>query len=170
MTHCLTIRGTLTTATSKSLEDKMKSRLFIPLIIIPLIIVATLSLGAKRRTEVFPAAAPFADDVQVINVTAKKYEFDPSPIRVKQGTKVQLKITAADHVHGFKLSEFAKGADAKSKPGLAFRSGQACTRIEEGKTETVEFVAQAPGTYEVRCCVHCGWKHRSMKGEVVVEP
>jgi len=31
--------------------------------------------------------------VQVIEVTAKKYEYSPSPIRVKLGAKVQLKIT-----------------------------------------------------------------------------
>lgn len=139
-------------------------------LVMALLIISTFSLLADGRPEPLPAVPAFADDVQVVNVTAKKYEFDPSPIRVKQGAKVQLKITATDHVHGFKLSEFAEGADAKGKPGLVFTSGQGCTRIEEGKTETVEFVAQAAGTYEVRCCVHCGWKHRSMKGEVVVEP
>src|SRR5579864_3856647 len=37
------------------------------------------------------------EGVQVITVTAKKYEFEPSPIRVKQGTKVRLNITATDH-------------------------------------------------------------------------
>jgi len=32
--------------------------------------------------------------VQVIEVTAKKYEYTPLPIRVKLGAKVQLKITS----------------------------------------------------------------------------
>src|SRR5215471_7814517 len=113
-------------------------------------------------------AAP--DSVQVIDVTAKKYEFSPSPIRIKQGTKVQLKITATDHAHGFRISPFASGAETKASPGLVFSSAQGCVKIEEGQTETVEFVAQAPGTYPFSCCVHCGWKHRSMKGDLVVEP
>lgn len=114
-----------------------------------------------------PHAALPAEGTQVINVTAKKYEFDPSPIRVKQGTRVQLKITAKDHVHGFKISDVP---DSGGQPGLVFDSRPDCVRIEEGKTETVEFVAKSPGTYSFRCCVHCGWHHRGMKGQLVVGP
>lgn len=110
------------------------------------------------------------EGVQVIEVTAKKYEFSPSPIRVKQGTRVQLKITATDHAHGFRIIPFANGTETNASPGLVFSSSPGCVKIEEGHTETVEFVAQAPGTYPFSCCVHCGWKHRSMKGELIVEP
>lgn len=39
------------------------------------------------------APGPASEGVQVIEVTAKKYEFDPFPIRAKQGTKVQLNKT-----------------------------------------------------------------------------
>ena len=89
---------------------------------------------------------------------------------MKQGTRVQLKITAKDHAHGFKITEFPEGAGKDTKPGLVFSSPQDCTKIEEGQTATIEFVAQTPGTYPFRCCVHCGWHHRGMKGEVIVEP
>jgi len=123
--------------------------------------------SAAKPANTSPAAA---EGVQVIEVTAKKYQFDPSPIRVKQGTRVQLKITATDHVHGFKISELADGVDSGSKSGLVFSAPQGCLRVEEGKTETVEFVAQTPGVYSFRCCVHCGWHHRGMKGEFIVEP
>ena len=41
-----------------------------------------------------------SQDVQVIAITAKKYEYSNSPVHVKVGTKVQLKITAIDHDHG----------------------------------------------------------------------
>ena len=135
---------------------------------ISLLIAATLCLSsgaAPRMSRPSPA-----DGTQVVNVTAKKYEYEPATIRVKQGTRVQLKITATDHAHGFKVSELAEGGDAKGKPGLVFSAPQDCTKIEEGKTETVEFVAETPGTYPFRCCVHCGWHHRAMKGEIVVEP
>ena len=124
-----------------------------------------------RSGAVPQAAQPAsAGETQVINVTAKKYEFEPATIRVKQGTRVQLRITATDHAHGMKISQTAEGGDSQAKPGLVFSGPQDCTRIEEGKTETVEFVAQAPGTYPFRCCVHCGWHHKAMKGAVVVEP
>jgi cytochrome c oxidase subunit 2 len=116
------------------------------------------------------AQSSSGDAVQVITVTAKKYEFDPSLIRVKQGTKVRLSITATDHDHGFKISPFPDGAEKSGDPGLVFSSPQDCTKIEKGKTVTVEFVAQKAGTYSFRCCVVCGFHHHSMKGELIVEP
>lgn len=70
-----------------------------------------------------PGSAQSNDDtgaVQVITVTAKKYEFDPSPIRVKQGTKVRLNITATDHAHGFEINPVPEGADRSGDPGLVF--------------------------------------------------
>ena len=39
-------------------------------------------------------ASPAANEIKV---TAKKYEFDPSQIRVKKGDHVKLVITAVDH-------------------------------------------------------------------------
>jgi cytochrome c oxidase subunit II len=108
--------------------------------------------------------------VQVIEVTAKKYDFTPSSIRVKQGTKVELKITATDRSHGFKIQEFPEGENKLTSPGLVFSSPQDCLKIEGNQTQTIDFVAQTPGTYAFRCCVHCGWRHGSMKGELIVEP
>lgn len=108
--------------------------------------------------------------VQIIEVTAKKYVFEPSPIHVKVGTRVQLKITATDHAHGFQIERVPEGADKKSAPGLLFSSGLECYKIEKHQTETVEFVAQTAGTYRFKCCVDCGFHHRSMKGELIVDP
>jgi cytochrome c oxidase subunit II len=133
----------------------------------PLLLSFVFALTLCLAPGATPRAALPAEGAQVINVTAKKYEFDPSPIRVKQGTRVQLKITATDHVHGFKISDVP---DNGGQAGLVFDSRSDCVRIEEGKTETVEFVAKSPGTYSFRCCVHCGWHHRGMKGQLVVEP
>ena len=138
-----------------------------PQLSILLLLAATLFLAGSTIAKP-PSDAP--EGVQVIEVTAKKYEFDPSPIRVKQGAKVQIKITAKDHAHGFKISELPDGAAVGSKPGLVFSTSRDCTKIEEGQTATVEFVAQTSGTYSFRCCVHCGWHHRDMKGEIIVEP
>jgi len=114
-------------------------------------------------------AAP-AQNAQVIEVTAKKYEYSPSPIHVKQGAKVQLKITATDHAHGFKIGEFPDGADKKGTPGLAFTSPQDCWKIEKGASATIEFAARTAGTYSFKCCVHCGFGHPGMKGQLVVDP
>ena len=140
-----------------------------PWLLSPLIVL-TLTVSGDTVAQPSNAPAPRAENVQVITVTAKKYDFDPSPIRVKAGTRVQLKITATDHAHGFSIKDSPEGADGSGKAGLIFSSSQGCLKIEEGQIATVEFVAQAPGTYSFRCCVHCGWHHRSMKGQLIVEP
>jgi heme/copper-type cytochrome/quinol oxidase subunit 2 len=113
---------------------------------------------------------PGSGGAQVIEVTAKKYVFEPSPIHVKAGTRVQLKITAIDHAHGFQIERVPEGADKKSAPGLVFANGPECYKIEKHQTETVEFVAQTAGTYRFKCCTDCGFHHRSMKGELIVDP
>jgi cytochrome c oxidase subunit 2 len=109
-------------------------------------------------------------NVQLIEVTAKKYEFNPSPIRVKQGAKVQLKITALDRAHGFKINLYPDRAKTTGAPGLVFASQEDCFTLEKGTPTTVEFVAQSPGTYSFKCCNFCGMGHGGMKGKLIVEP
>jgi heme/copper-type cytochrome/quinol oxidase subunit 2 len=107
--------------------------------------------------------------VQVIELTARKYEYSPSPVHVKAGTKVELKITAADHDHGFKIAVEPDAAKPGGKAGLVFSSPQDCWQLKKGETTTIEFWAQIPGTYTFRCCHTCGLGHRGMKSEVVVD-
>jgi cytochrome c oxidase subunit 2 len=108
-------------------------------------------------------------DTQVIEVTAKKYEYSPEPVHVKRGMKVQLKITATDHDHGFKIAAFPDGGAQSGTPGLVFATPQDCWQLKKGETTTIEFLAQMPGTYTFRCCHTCGVGHRGMKGELVVD-
>ena len=134
------------------------------------LVVATLFSTSSAIPGTSAQSAAGNDNVQVVEVTAKKYEFNPSPIRVKQGARVQLKITATDHAHGFKITEFPEGEAKGSSPGLVFSSSSPnCVEIEKHQTQTVEFLAKTPGTYPFKCCVRCGWHHRSMKGELIVE-
>jgi cytochrome c oxidase subunit II len=109
------------------------------------------------------------DRVQVIEVTAKKYEYSVSPIHVKAGTKVQLKITATDHDHGFKVAAVPDGAESNGAVGLIFTSAQDCWLLKKGETTTIDFLAQTPGTYTFKCCHTCGLGHRGMKGQIVVD-
>ena len=134
------------------------------------LLVATLALISPPFAKASNPSENANEGTQVVDVIAKKYEFSPSPIRVKQGTTVRLKITAQDHAHGFRISEFPEGTDTQGKAGLVFTSPAGCQKIEERHTVTVEFVARTPGIYPFKCCVHCGWHHGSMKGELIVEP
>jgi cytochrome c oxidase subunit 2 len=92
------------------------------------------------------------EGVHEIKMTAKKYEFSPSSIHVKKGEHVKLLITAVDHDHGFKLPAFDIQQDLK-----------------EGETTTIEFTADKAGTFRFACSHVCGFGHRGMKSELVVE-
>jgi heme/copper-type cytochrome/quinol oxidase subunit 2 len=107
--------------------------------------------------------------VQVVEITAKKYEYSNSPVHVKSGAKVHLKITATDHDHGFKISPVPDGALPNGADGLIFSSAQECWQLKKGETTIIEFLAQTPGTYTFKCCHTCGLGHRGMKGQIVVE-
>ena len=110
-----------------------------------------------------------AQEVQVVELKAKKYEFDPSPVHVKAGAKVQLKIAALDHDHGFKIAIHPDGAQSSGAPGLVFASAQDCWLLKKGETTTIEFIAQTPGTYQFHCCNKCGLGHHGMHAELIVE-
>jgi cytochrome c oxidase subunit II len=104
------------------------------------------ALSAQETTP--PAAG--GDTIQV---TAKKYEFNPSVITVKQGQHVKLVITATDRDHGFKLAAYS--IEQKLKKGVA---------------TPVEFTADQAGTFPFECSEFCGLGHGRMKGKLVVEP
>jgi heme/copper-type cytochrome/quinol oxidase subunit 2 len=108
-------------------------------------------------------------NAQVIELVAKKYEYSPSPVHLKAGSTVQLKITAVDHDHGFKIGAGPDGAKPGGKAGLVFSSPQDCWQLKKGETTTIEFLAQASGTYTFKCCHTCGLGHRGMKSEIVVD-
>jgi len=143
---------------------RIGSRIFLVLAGISLLAAAVL-LPCQSR-----AQAPDAN-VQVIEVTAKKYEYNPGVIRVKKGVKVELKIKALDKTHGFKIAQYPDGVDDKGEPGLAITDYQSGGwKVEKDKDTVIDFVANTPGTYSFRCSVFCGFGHMGMKGQIVVEP
>jgi heme/copper-type cytochrome/quinol oxidase subunit 2 len=108
-------------------------------------------------------------NLQVIELAAKKYDYSPAPVHVKAGSMVRLKITAVDHDHGFRIGVGPDGAKANDKDGLIFASPQDCWQLKKGETTTIEFLAKTSGTYTFRCCHTCGLGHRGMKGQIVVD-
>jgi len=135
----------------------------------PLFVVSATLLVLGTFLSLPESIRATSQDVQVIEITAKKYEYSNSPIHLKVGTKVQLKITAIDHDHGFKIGSVPDGAWSGDKTGLIFTSEQECWQLKKGETTMIEFVAQTPGTYSFRCCHTCGLGHKGMKGQIIVE-
>jgi heme/copper-type cytochrome/quinol oxidase subunit 2 len=136
----------------------------------PLLFVSAAFLALGTFLSLPESTRANRQDVQVIEITAKKYEYSSSPIHTKVGTKVQLKITAIDHDHGFKIGSVPDGSSSSDKTGLIFTSEQECWQLKKGETTMIEFVAQTPGMYSFKCCHTCGLGHKGMKGQIVVEP
>ncbi len=125
------------------------------------IVVAALVLIAVMLSR-YPMRAAFTQDagagthvgkgVKEIRMTAKKYEYDPGVITVKQGEHVRLIIMPLDHDHGFKI-------DAYHIDEL----------LKKGEPTTIEFTADTTGTFPFQCSHFCGLGHKGMKGELIVE-
>lgn len=110
-----------------------------------------------------------AGSTKVIEVSAKKYEFDPAEIHVKKGTRVELKVHSVDETHGIKLSLTPEGGKAESTPGLIFDKPDDNGKVEKNQDQILDFVARQPGTYEFKCAKMCGIHHGKMKGKLIVE-
>jgi heme/copper-type cytochrome/quinol oxidase subunit 2 len=138
-----------------------------------LILTATV-LAAAMAWPVLQSVVTRAQDetTETVDMTAKKYEFDPSVVHVKAGTKLVLKITSTDRAHGFGISTVAEGQPKGAEPGLTLASppSKDCYRLDKGQQVTVEIDAKVPGTYPFKCCVRCGMGHGRMKGELIVDP
>lgn len=113
------------------------------------ILVISSLLTFTAPSQEVRATIPGTHEVQV---TAKKYEFNPAMITVRKGEHVKLVITATDRDHGFKLD--------------AFKINQ---HLKKGEPTTVEFDPKKAGEFPFQCSVICGMGHHHMKGTLVVE-
>ena len=81
-------------------------------------------------------AGVVAQSKRDVSVTAKKYGFEPAEIRVQQDDQVSIVFTAEDIAHSFTISDEHYRIDRRAEPG---------------KPATFRFLADKPGTFEIRC-------------------
>jgi len=98
-----------------------------------------------------PSVKEPSTNEQVIRISAKTFEFEPSEITVKKGIPVTLELVSADRHHGFKLPAFQLRAD-----------------IRPGSVEKIRFVPDRTGTFTFLCDVFCGDQHEEMSGTLTV--
>ncbi len=111
-------------------------------------IVAAVAVGV-------PALLPAADaaqETQVIEITAERFAFTPSEIRLKAGTPVELRLRSDDTAHGFHII----GTDIDIE--LPKRGRGVTTVVFEPK----------PGRYTFECSQLCGAGHSFMRGAIIV--
>jgi heme/copper-type cytochrome/quinol oxidase subunit 2 len=105
-----------------------------------------------------------------VTLTAKNFQFDPAIIHIKVGQKVRLFVTAPDSTLGLRINPFPDDARGSTPPGLYFVFGEDCWKLRKGETLPIDVVGDTPGTYTYTCCKGCGKEHKSMKGQIIVDP
>jgi cytochrome c oxidase subunit II len=91
---------------------------------------------------------------KVVSISAERFAFSPSKIKVKQGMVVEFVITSEDTDHGFRIPS------AKIDAAIP----------QQGKGELkIRFVAREKGVFPFECSRACGAGHNLMRGTIVVE-
>ena len=99
------------------------------------------------------ASAQGDQRAQVVEITAERFSFTPSEIRVKAGTRLEIRLRSEDTAHGFHIV----GTDIDLE--LAKRGRGV-------KTVTFE---PAVGRYTFECSQLCGAGHEFMRGVIIAE-
>jgi cytochrome c oxidase subunit 2 len=116
-------------------------------VVFVLLVVAASAPGASRQSQGAPP--------RIIEVSAERFEFWPSEIRIRTNEVVELRVRSADTVHGFRID----GA------------GVNLIVPKRGKGDAVATLSGTPaGRYTIECSRMCGAGHHFMRATLVVEP
>ncbi len=111
---------------------------------LPLVLAAFLTASSARRAQ--------ADDVPVVEITAKRFAFSPDKITLKKGQTVKIRLHSEDVTHGFFLRPLKLDEE-----------------IPAGQTAEVTVTPEAAGTFTTICDHFCGANHGNMNMTIVVE-
>ena len=114
----------------------------IRLLALAIVIAVVVAEGAGR-----------AQDARVIDIAAERFAFTPSEIRVKAGTRLEIRLQSDDTAHGFHIV----GTDVDIELPKRGRG-----------VATVNFQPQA-GRYTFECSRVCGAGHEFMRGVMIAE-
>ena len=121
--------------------DRMRSRFILLLFVMAALAVAFAPLPV-------PSIAPQA---RTFEIDARQFAYSPSELRVNSGDAVTIQLVSTDVVHGLYVDGYGISAEA-----------------DPGKSATLTFVADKPGSFRFRCNVTCGAMHPFMIGQLTV--
>ena len=107
----------------------------------------------ERAARPAGASAKEGQETRVIEIAAERFTFTPSEIRVKAGTRLEIRLESDDTAHGFHIV----GTDVDIE--LPKRGRGAAT---------VTFQPEA-GRYTFECSRVCGAGHEFMRGVIIAE-
>ena len=127
-------------------------------VLISLVMLATTASGPAKAGHYFSdyfsdVVSGFSQtqETQVIEISAERFSFNPSEIRVKAGTKLEIRLTSEDTMHGFHIV----GTDINLELPKRGRG-----------VASVTFQPTA-GRYEFQCSRLCGAGHSFMRGIMI---
>ena len=91
-------------------------------------------------------------DPRVVEVTARRFAFEPAEIEARVGERLQLVVRSADGVHGLEIKKL------KIKKEVP-RGGEAVT---------IDFTPTTEGRFPILCSEYCGNRHNEMTGTLIV--
>ena len=90
-------------------------------------------------------------DTQIIEITAERFSFNPSEIRVKAGTPLEIRLTSEDTMHGFHIL----GTDIDLE------------LPKRGRGIASVMFRPTAGRYTFECSRLCGAGHAFMRGVII---
>jgi cytochrome c oxidase subunit II len=117
-------------------KGEFMTKKFMKLGLFAVAMVLTVSSSARLWAQAAPRR---------VEITAKRFEFDPPEITLKKGEPVVLVLKSADVAHG-----------------LRFRELNIDIRPPAGGTAEVQFTPEKTGDFIGHCSVFCGRGHGSM--------
>ena len=109
---------------------------FMPMILLVAVLTVTLSSASM----VWAQAAP-----RTIDITVKRFSYDPGEITLKKGEPVVLVLKSVDVAHGLRIRELNVNI-----------------KVKAGGTVEVQFTPEKTGDFIGRCSVFCGRGHGSL--------
>lgn len=114
-------------------------------IIVSGFVVAAITFGDNQ-----PSAQ--TTEPRIIEITARRFAFDPSEVEATVGEKLQLVVRSADGVHGLEIKKL------KIKKEVP----------RGGEPVTIDFTASTEGSFPILCSEYCGNGHDDMSGMLIV--
>ena len=108
-------------------------------------VIASMAAGDSR-----PSAQ--TTEPRVIEITVRRFAFEPSEVEATVGEKLQLVVRSADGVHGLEIKKF------KIKKEIP----------RGGEPVTIDFTATEEGNFPILCSEYCGNGHNDMSGMLIV--
>jgi cytochrome c oxidase subunit 2 len=114
-------------------------------------ILVRSALAAAGAALARAGIAQSAGEPRVIEMTARRFVYEPNEIALKAGERVVVAIRSLDFVHGMNIPDLGMRLD-----------------LMPGRVTRLELQPKAPGVIDFVCDNFCGDGHEEMHGRFVV--